>query len=60
MIIKIKPNHYFIFSKVPEPDGLIPVNLNLINDLWVPNVFIYNLKSFQVSIFPNGLIQLSD
>ena len=27
---------------------LTPVDLNLINDLWVPNVFIYNLKSFQV------------
>jgi len=28
---------------------LNPVNLNLINDLWVPNVFIYNLKTFKVS-----------
>ena len=41
---------FFNFSKVPEADGLIPVNLNLINDLWVPNVFIYNLKSFQVRL----------
>ena len=36
------------------PEGtLTPVDLNLINDLWVPNVFIYNLKSFQV-IFSVG------
>ena len=27
---------------------LQPVDLNLINDLWVPNVFIYNLKTFKV------------
>ena len=24
------------------------VNLELIHDLWVPNIFIYNLKTFQV------------
>jgi len=29
-------------------DQLNPVDLNLINDLWVPNVFIYNLKTFKV------------
>ena len=28
---------------------LNPVDLYLINDLWVPNVFIYNLKTFHVS-----------
>jgi len=27
---------------------LVPVNLELINSLWVPNIFIYNLKTFQV------------
>lgn len=26
---------------------LIPVNLELINYLWIPNIFIYNLKTFQ-------------
>jgi hypothetical protein len=26
---------------------LISVNLELINSLWVPNIFIYNLKTFQ-------------
>jgi hypothetical protein len=31
-----------------EVDQLNPVDLNLINDLWVPNVFIYNLKTFKV------------
>ena len=30
-------------------DQLNPVDLNLINDLWVPNVFIYNLKTFKVN-----------
>jgi len=29
-------------------DSLTPVDLNLIKDLWVPNVFIYNLKTFKV------------
>ena len=24
------------------------MNLELIHDLWVPNIFIYNLKTFQV------------
>ncbi len=24
------------------------VNLELIHDLWVPNIFIYNLKTFKV------------
>jgi hypothetical protein len=27
---------------------LQPVDLSLIDDLWVPNVFIYNLKTFKV------------
>ena len=32
-----------------SPDTLTAVDLNLIKDLWVPNVFIYNLKTFKVS-----------
>ena len=31
-----------------DEEQLNPVDLNLINDLWVPNVFIYNLKTFKV------------
>ena len=27
---------------------LLSVNLELIHDLWVPNIYIYNLKSFKV------------
>ena len=35
-------------SHVVEKDSdLVPVNLELINSLWVPNIFIYNLKKFQ-------------
>ena len=26
----------------------VSVNLELIHDLWVPNIFIYNLKTFRV------------
>jgi len=46
---RIHVNKDFFKDRVaPEPDTLTPVDLNLINDLWVPNVFIYNLKTFQV------------
>ena len=31
-----------------EKTVIISVNLELINSLWVPNIFIYNLKTFQV------------
>lgn len=27
---------------------MIPVNLELVNELWLPNIFIYNLKTFKV------------
>ena len=30
-----------------EPEFWYPVSLEFLNDLWIPNVFIYNLKSFQ-------------
>ena len=41
---------YFIFCRSGYiEEQLNPVDLNLINDLWVPNVFIYNLKTFKVS-----------
>ena len=49
--LKILQGVIVIFYRVaPEPDTLTPVDLNLINDLWVPNVFIYNLKTFKVHI----------
>ncbi len=32
-----------------SPDSLVPVNLELVNDLWLPNIFIYNLKTFKAS-----------
>ena len=43
-----------------DVEQLNPVDLNLINDLWVPNVFIYNLKTFKVGkgtshAFPWGI-----
>lgn len=31
-----------------SPDTMIPVNLELVNELWLPNIFIYNLKTFKV------------
>ena len=33
---------------VTTPETMIPVNLELVNDLWLPNIFIYNLKTFKV------------
>jgi len=35
-------------SNVESDEDLVPVNLELINSLWVPNIFIYNLKTFRV------------
>merc|ERR1711990_1403082 len=28
--------------------GPVPTNIELIEDLWLPNIFIYNLKTFKV------------
>jgi len=44
-------NSDFFQDRMEAPttdDTLTPVDLNLIKDLWVPNVFIYNLKTFKV------------
>ena len=30
-------------------DSMIPVNLELVKELWLPNIFIYNLKTFEVN-----------
>jgi hypothetical protein len=43
---------------VITPETMIPVNLELVNDLWLPNIFIYNLKTFKVSV-PSMLSQES-
>ena len=34
---------------ITTSETMIPVNLELVNDLWLPNIFIYNLKTFKVS-----------
>ena len=36
-------------DELPPDDALIPVNLELVKQLWLPNIFIYNLKTFKVS-----------
>jgi hypothetical protein len=42
-------------SELNESDSaageMIPVNLELVNQLWLPNIFIYNLKTFKVKLF---------
>ena len=35
-------------------DAMIPVNLELVKELWLPNIFIYNLKTFKVRPRKNG------
>lgn len=49
---RLRINENFFQNQFDEgpvsPDTLTPVDLNLIKDLWVPNVFIYNLKTFKV------------
>ena len=37
-------------------ETLIPVNLELVNELWLPNIFIYNLKTFKVAFVINNFI----
>ena len=29
----------------------MPMNLEFVKDLWLPNIFIYNLKTFKVKYF---------
>lgn len=31
-----------------EANDMVPVNVELVNHLWLPNIFIYNLKTFKV------------
>ena len=37
-------------DELPPDDALIPVNLELVKQLWLPNIFIYNLKTFKVTL----------
>jgi hypothetical protein len=36
-----------VTNRTVEVDQWYPVSLEFLTDLWIPNVFIYNLKSFQ-------------
>ena len=29
---------------------MVPMNLEFVKDLWLPNIFIYNLKTYKVKI----------
>ena len=29
---------------------MVPMNLEFVKDLWLPNIFIYNLKTYKVGI----------
>merc|ERR1711936_884360 len=31
-----------------DSNGLVPISANFVKDLWLPNIFIYNLRSFEV------------
>ena len=31
-----------------NPNVMVPMNLEYVKDLWVPNIFIYNLKTYKV------------
>ena len=42
-----KDIHRIWTNNTIEPGFWYPVSLEFLNDLWIPNVFIYNLKSFQ-------------
>ena len=41
------PNR-FLNELDDSSDSMIPVNLELVKELWLPNIFIYNLKTFKV------------
>ena len=43
-------------GELPPDDALIPVNLELVKQLWLPNIFIYNLKTFKVAFVINNFI----
>ena len=39
-----------LLTLITAAGEMIPVNLELVNELWLPNIFIYNLKTFKVSL----------
>jgi len=42
------PETFTDHLNVTDTNTMVPVNLELVNHLWLPNVFIYNLKTFKV------------
>ena len=42
------PDSYLSYLNITDLHAMFPVNLELVNHLWLPNVFIYNLKTFKV------------
>ena len=48
--LKSKFHMYHIaFKEFDEAGDMVPVNVELVNHLWLPNIFIYNLKTFKVA-----------
>ena len=45
------PDTYLSYLNITDIHAMFPVNLELVNHLWLPNVFIYNLKTFKVLYF---------
>ena len=41
-----------------NPDIIVPMNLEFVKDLWLPNIFIYNLKTYKVIDVLNKLAGL--
>ena len=43
-------NSFFILLRATNSSDpvMVPMNLEFIKDLWVPNIFIYNLKTYKV------------
>ena len=50
-------NSFFILLRATNSSDpvMVPMNLEFIKDLWVPNIFIYNLKSFNSANVLNRL-----
>ena len=58
------PDNFMEGINTTDPNVMVPVNLELVNHLWLPNVFIYNLKTFKARLYynamKNGLSDRSD
>ena len=44
------PDSFLQEMNMAESNAMFPVNLELVNHLWLPNVFIYNLRTFKVCV----------